>query len=79
MEAQPPCSGAGMPKGAQPHLGQGLQTTMQGQPELVLLLRLGCSRESTAACSRHWTCSRGAALLWLCVGFVWESQGKGWS
>lgn len=36
VEAQPPCSGEGMPKGPQPHLGQGLQTTMQGQPELCM-------------------------------------------
>lgn len=28
VEAQPPHSGAGMPKGAQPYLDQGLQTTV---------------------------------------------------
>jgi len=83
VEAQQPCSGAGMPKGDQPHLDQGLQTTMQGQLELctglVLLLRLGCSRESAAPCSRCWLCSCGAALLRLCVGLGWEYQGKDWS
>lgn len=83
MEEQAPCSGAGVPTAAQPCLGQGLQTTMPGQPELctglVLLLRPGCSRESTAACSRRWLCSRGAALLRFRVGLVGEYQGKGWS
>lgn len=75
MEAQTPCSGAEMPMAAQPHLGHGLQTTMQGQPELcmglVLLLRAAARRAQLSAAGA------GSALPVLpCINSAWGLSGN---
>lgn len=75
MEAQTRCRGAGMPVGAEPHLHQGLQTTMQGQSELctglVLLLQAAARREHLSAVGT------GSALLVLpCFSSAWGLAGN---
>lgn len=72
VEAQPPCSGAGTPKGAQPHLGQGLQTTLQGQQELCT----GWSCSSTrAAAMRAQLPAPGAGSALTVLPFFGSAQG----